>query len=191
MPDASPRLDHALKFETLWPKRQDGLCRCGCGATLEGKRRSWASPECEKKAAEEFKFRKGYGETIRARLKARDRGVCSRCGLDTEEARRACVYWWDYKTSGPLPDNGTPEHLAAVERMDQARRKYMRLGFPEPSRTWWEAHHIKPLVEGGAHTMENLATVCVACHKAETAALAKRRAERRKPVAKLPPLISF
>jgi 5-methylcytosine-specific restriction endonuclease McrA len=41
--------------------------------------------------------------------------------------------------------------------------------------------HIVPVVEGGGDCgLENLRTLCWACHHRETAALAKRRAEKRK-----------
>ncbi len=46
-------------------------------------------------------------------------------------------------------------------------------------RTWWEADHIVPLVEGGDHSEDNIRTLCIWCHRDETAALAKRRAESR------------
>jgi 5-methylcytosine-specific restriction endonuclease McrA len=43
----------------------------------------------------------------------------------------------------------------------------------------WEADHIRPVVEGGgACGLENLRTLCVRCHKVETARLAARRAAR-------------
>ena len=45
----------------------------------------------------------------------------------------------------------------------------------------WQADHITPVVEGGGEcTLENLRTLCTACHREETAALARRRAEARK-----------
>lgn len=45
----------------------------------------------------------------------------------------------------------------------------------------WEADHIVPVVEGGGECdLSNLRTLCLRCHRAETAKLAKRRAERRK-----------
>lgn len=46
----------------------------------------------------------------------------------------------------------------------------------------WEADHIVPLVEGGGYGLDNLRTLCVPCHKAETKALAQRRAASRKIV---------
>ena len=44
----------------------------------------------------------------------------------------------------------------------------------------WQADHIIPVIEGGGEcTLKNLRTLCTACHKVETAALARRRAESR------------
>jgi len=45
----------------------------------------------------------------------------------------------------------------------------------------WQADHIVPVAEGGGSCdLSNLRTLCTACHRVETAALAKRRAEARK-----------
>ena len=42
---------------------------------------------------------------------------------------------------------------------------------------WWEADHIKAVVEGGGmHGIENYRTLCLPCHKKETALLRKRMA---------------
>jgi 5-methylcytosine-specific restriction protein A len=44
----------------------------------------------------------------------------------------------------------------------------------------WQADHIVPVVEGGGECgLDNLRTLCTACHKAETAALRKRLAQTR------------
>jgi len=48
------------------------------------------------------------------------------------------------------------------------------------SRSWWDADHIQPVVEGGGGCgLDNYRTLCVPCHKAETAELARRRAKAR------------
>jgi 5-methylcytosine-specific restriction endonuclease McrA len=48
----------------------------------------------------------------------------------------------------------------------------------------WEADHIIPVVEGGGQCgLDNYRTLCLACHRAETAALARRRAEARRRTA--------
>ena len=44
----------------------------------------------------------------------------------------------------------------------------------------WQADHIVPVIEGGGECgLDNYRTLCTACHKAETAKLAKRRADNR------------
>lgn len=69
-------------------------------------------------------------------------------------------------------------HAAAEDR----QRELRALGWPHDiSRSWWEADHIKPVVEGGGQCgLENLRTLCVPCHKRATAELAARRAQERK-----------
>jgi len=45
----------------------------------------------------------------------------------------------------------------------------------------WEADHIVPVVEGGGLCgLENYRTLCLSCHRRETAELAKRRAVARR-----------
>jgi 5-methylcytosine-specific restriction endonuclease McrA len=45
----------------------------------------------------------------------------------------------------------------------------------------WEMDHVVPVVEGGGLCgLDGYRTLCVPCHKSETAALAKRRAQARK-----------
>jgi 5-methylcytosine-specific restriction endonuclease McrA len=48
-------------------------------------------------------------------------------------------------------------------------------------RSLWEADHIMPVVEGGGGCgLDNIRTLCVPCHRRETAALAARRAAARR-----------
>jgi 5-methylcytosine-specific restriction endonuclease McrA len=42
----------------------------------------------------------------------------------------------------------------------------------------WEADHVVPLVLGGSHDLSNYRTLCLGCHKAETAKLARTRSRR-------------
>lgn len=47
--------------------------------------------------------------------------------------------------------------------------------------TLWEVDHIIPVCEGGgACGLDNLRTLCLWCHRKETAKLAARRAQRRR-----------
>jgi 5-methylcytosine-specific restriction endonuclease McrA len=44
----------------------------------------------------------------------------------------------------------------------------------------WEADHVVPLEDGGAHCPTNIARCCVPCHKAKTKAENRARADRRR-----------
>lgn len=77
---------------------------------------------------------------IRKRLLARDQGVCARCRMDTLALQNQQVYdVWGWQ------------------------RKVRVLGF-DPSRSLWEADHIRPLWNGGGNLMGNLQTLCQPCH---------------------------
>lgn len=151
-----------VTFDEMFPHRKDGLCRCNCGQQA---RRSWASSACNREAYEAYALKKGFSAQIRKVVFARDRGVCRDCGMDTEKDRMDC-------------------HMANVNRLPEAERRIKRAefiarGFPTPYRSWWQADHINPLIEGGAHDLENLRTLCIPCHKARTKALASKRAKRQ------------
>ena len=128
---------------------------------------------------------------IRFMVEQRDKGVCKACGLDTEKLK---AEW----------------HKAVVDQFLELRKKYDKTyrdlyhsnvhysqavqvgrfspdfikppdGFPIDDRRWWEMDHIIPVVEGGGGCDFNgYRTLCIPCHKAETAALAARRAAKRK-----------
>lgn len=69
-----------------------------------------------------------------------------------------------------------PEAGGVITMVAERIRK--RHGYPSHKR-WYEFDHIKPRVEGGEDTPDNLRVLCVPCHVAETAKLAGRRAEAR------------
>lgn len=81
--DKFKRYQSGLPMETLFPIRTDGLCACGCGRRLTGKKRRWATKDCTVKAVNYFKIVKGDGKTIRHALQLRDKGVCACCGVKT------------------------------------------------------------------------------------------------------------
>lgn len=150
--------------EATTPRRFDKqlgkwICR-GCQRPIErpGKQ-SWCSRECEERTL----IKCGLG--VRYQVERRDHGVCAICGVDTIWLREL----WKYHLRDAMPHR---------EWMDLGR---MLSGLMRPSREWWDADHIRPVVEGGGGCgLDNLRTLCVPCHKADTAALAaKRAAERR------------
>ncbi len=79
----------------------------------------------------------------------RDRGVCALCGIDTHR-------------------NGRRVKRVLQERGVVHRRR----------KSWWEADHILPVVEGGDSNLENMRTLCIPCHREVTRGLRARRATK-------------
>lgn len=147
------------------PKGPNGrpLCR-QCGTEVSGRRRTFCSDACVH--AWKIVTDPGY---VREQVFKRDRGVCALCGLDTEALRK--VVRTPFFTGEP----GTLTH-----RRNHPVKTMMDDLLPR-NRTLWDADHVIPVVEGGGECdLDNYRTLCVWCHKRETAALAARLAERRR-----------
>ena len=112
----------------------------------------------------------------------RDRGKCSRCGRDCETwprrlERLAFAYRSRHFHSGGWTD-------AMKERFLNLWRRAACGVYPVPEArkigwatmpTWWEAHHKHACKDGGgACGLDNVETLCVLCHHAETAAQRRR-----------------
>lgn len=140
-----------------FPRRKDDqgrwLCR-GCGKVLSGRRTAWCSKECER----EVDIRcSGHG--VRRALWHRDKSICSSCGRDTNAIRREL------------------RHLRkTLSRSEwQAELKHRQLTSHEAYGTLWEAHHVVPVEEGGGGCgVEGYETLCIWCHKEESAKQAQR-----------------
>ena len=105
-------------------------------------------------------------------------GWCGRVRADVESAYETAMYFYGREVSLPW--------LCWQEELN---RECANLGFPDVTRRWWEADHIVPVIEGGGGCgPEGYRTLCVPCHKAETAKLAARRAQKRR-LAKQPELL--
>lgn len=147
-----------------------GICRW-CGEQVPKGRRSWCGDAC----VQAYILRSDPA-AMRRHVLERDRGVCAGCGFDCLMAER---------------------FLAKVRRVQKTRRPGIgawfaaamrECGFDVTNSPWggdrslWDADHILPVVEGGGGCgPENIRTLCQPCHKSETAALARRRAEARRP----------
>lgn len=155
------------EFDDFLAPVAPGFCRCTCGQRLTGRQRSWASKACLEAAYERRQIGRGDTKAIRAAVHRRDKSVCAICGLHCDLAR----------------DRARPGHYEEATEAERAVTRFrMHEGFPSPvgSRPWWQADHRTPLAEGGANTIENFRTLCVPCHKAETARLAGRLARAKK-----------
>jgi len=137
--------------------RQPGECTL-CGAQVPRGRRRWCSQACVDQ------YKQDHDPAfVRRRVEERDRGVCRQCGADTAKIKRIA---WLARRDGLA----VWQHLGA---------HYRGLGF-DGLWTLWHADHIRPRVLGGGNEMKNLRTLCIPCHKVETAKLAQQRARLRR-----------
>ncbi len=130
-------------------KRQRGVCRW-CGAEVPKGRLTFCGAEC----VHQWKLRTNPGY-LREQVFARDQGVCGRCGVDTEALRRD------------------------KRKLDWKSRKQFERDWGG-RRNLWDADHIVPVAEGGGECdLSNMRTLCLRCHREETAALRKRLTQAR------------
>jgi 5-methylcytosine-specific restriction endonuclease McrA len=107
---------------------------------------------CSNKCYERYEPR-----NVKLAVAKRDNGICQRCGLDINAA------YSEWRAREPNRGKYWLDWCAW-------RRKK-----PKP-----EYDHIVPFCEGGLTVLENMRTLCVACHKIVTKEFHKRRAEARK-----------
>lgn len=144
-----------------------------CGEQVAGRRRQWCSREC----VESFQIRI---PSIAARhVKRRDRGVCFNCdrdclamerllhGLRTRGGSFGNSFGWSKEVWRPIAE--------------ELKRHWGAIGFDV--RGWtrlWQADHIIPVCQGGGLCdPSGYRTLCIPCHKAESAWLARERASGR------------
>ena len=127
------------------------MCRW-CSKEVPKGRRTFCTDVC----VHEWKLRTDPSY-MREKVFDRDRGVCAACGKDTLALRRD------------------------LRKLDYAaRRRFLaEWGLKEGSRkSLWDADHVIPVVEGGGQCdLANMRTLCLLCHRAETAVLRKRLRE--------------
>ena len=123
-----------------------GTCR-GChGVITAPRRKTWCSDACKKKYDPYW---------VKLAVIARDKHICQMCGTNIHAAHLA------WRRARPT---GMQAFYAAdfqTWRMARPREEY---------------DHIVPFSEGGATVLENMRTLCTACHKKRTAEWRKIKA---------------
>jgi hypothetical protein len=151
------------------PFQSKGRCNW-CGVPVPDPRRRWCSEACQ----DEFWCRASasYARQLVAR---RDRGVCAKCGVDTQKQRTAFIRLCTWGERG--------RWFTARQHPRVAKLAQQKYGIPKNRLRgeWWDVDHIVPVVlGGGVHGLENLRTLCIPCHQEATRLLAQRRAADRK-----------
>lgn len=143
------------------------LCRY-CNAEVPKRRRTFCSDEC----VHEHKLRSSAAY-LREQVFQRDHGVCAICAVDCNKVER--VFRALMKKAKLKPRQWPSAVLRDPTRYGAL--DFFRQEFPwfRPSLSAWAADHILPVIEGGGECgLENIRTLCLACHNAETQQLRDR-----------------
>lgn len=138
-----------------------------CGQQVGEGRRRWCGVACYEAAA--LRCDTAF---IARHVWKRDKGVCAECGIDTQAIQKRLYRMRERAVKS--------KRCYSFQRWRRVKAKYTG-----GADHYWEADHIIPVVEGGGCSgPENYRTLCVACHKAATKALAARRAAQRRDAAR-------
>lgn len=130
-----------------------GTCR-GChGKIIAPRRKTWCSHECKKRYDPYW---------VRRAVIERDKHICQICGMDIHAAYLA---WRRARPVNAAPWHGSAEWVSWCK-----------------ARPYEEYDHIVPFCEGGATVLENMRTLCGACHKKRTAEWRAQRAKKGKTI---------
>lgn len=181
--------------------RRRGHCTW-CGAPAPPPRRSWCSDACvaaydlltNPRSYRAFVFDRAGGrcEICRVdlarweRLVARWRGLCGPVHWGPipraiPGRRRVLVHGREIgRRLAPTVVWVVESEASVARRTECAQRlaRVLRLYGLLPTVTIWQADHVVPLADGGAHALDNLRLLCVSCHKERSASQASARAGR-------------
>lgn len=127
------------------------MCRW-CKGAVSGRRRTFCSDAC----VHEWRLRSSTSY-LRECVFERDAGVCALCRMDTHRLRKRIM------------------RLPFAQRMREIRSMQDQGVIHKRRKSWWEADHILAVVEGGDSSLENMRTLCIPCHRADTRQLAMKR----------------
>ncbi|XP_024977152.1 DNA annealing helicase and endonuclease ZRANB3 [Cynara cardunculus var. scolymus] len=164
---------HYLQGWTLLGEPLCKLCQKVC------KKKSAKEPEffedffCDLECYEEYRLRTS-NRYLRKGLAQIEHGICTNCHLDCRKL---------VKNIKPLSLEKRREFVMREAPKMAARRSLLEKLISDPSEgNAWHADHIVPVYRGGGECrLENMRTLCVACHAEVTAAqCTERRSERAK-----------
>ena len=164
-----------------YTKGPDGknVCRY-CHGKVPRPRIYWCSATCVDAA-----YLRCDPTTQRRKVEERDHGVCALCRLDTASIQAAYDTVERDIRRRDAGSNGWRHWVSSggQQALRDAQRRFVDLRIQGGHGHLWEMDHIVPVVEGGDEiedVMSNLRTLCIPCHRGETAELAARRARLRR-----------
>ena len=172
-PPARPEVEAALHKRRIFrilnsdnlPAVEKGFC-VWCGCALSGRRTRWCSKAC----VDQYLIRNDLS-LAGSRVEERDHGICANCGIDTIEI----LALMRFCRPNVAPSHGQAGPKSAIKIQDE----WGPWGTDYCTRLW-QMDHILPVVEGGGCCgLDNYQTLCLPCHKRDTAVLAGKLARRR------------
>jgi 5-methylcytosine-specific restriction protein A len=142
---------------SMLPKTEDGSTCCRwCGKGVKPPRRTLCSPEC----VHELKLRIS-GRYLRDCVYMRDKGICNICNVDTKNIASVAKSLCGVELTSFLLSHNI-----------SLKRKIWRAKY---GGGLWDADHITPVKKGGGMCgLENIRTLCIACHKLITKTSAEK-----------------
>nr|GEV10233.1 DNA annealing helicase and endonuclease ZRANB3 isoform X1 [Tanacetum cinerariifolium] len=174
------------KYLQGWTSDNEPLCKLCQKMCMK---KSAKEPEffedlfCDLECYDEFRLRTS-NRCLRMELAQIEHGVCTNCHLDC----RTLV-----KNIKPMSLLNRREFIMKKAPKLAARKTLLEKLISDPTEgNAWHADHIVPVYRGGGECrLENMRTLCIACHAEVTAAqCAERRSERAKAKRKLNKLLS-
>lgn len=143
-----------IGVEQTFPDYKNGLCGCGCGEKLTGRRRRWASDECSKLPVTITSIINGDVSVIKPIVAYMYDKKCSVCGKGDEDFKR------------------TVEHPVWKKNMtDREYKTYTRQYNKSVHDMASKIHldHTLPVKKGGGGCwLSNYQLLCEECHKIKT-----------------------
>ncbi|XP_064420047.1 DNA annealing helicase and endonuclease ZRANB3 isoform X3 [Latimeria chalumnae] len=156
-------------------KEGNPLCLCCQGQTvkvdLQRSSTAWDTRFCSQKCQEGFLIQSNQGY-MRAKVFEIEHGICQQCGLNAQQL---------YLRVRDAPKIKRKELLDGTW-MSQISLNQLNEMIRNPTEgQFWQADHIRAVYSGGGQcSLENLQTLCTACHKEKTTKQAKERSQMKR-----------
>uniref|UniRef100_A0A3Q2QYI1 Zinc finger RANBP2-type containing 3 n=1 Tax=Fundulus heteroclitus TaxID=8078 RepID=A0A3Q2QYI1_FUNHE len=134
----------------------------------------WDTRFCSHRCQEEFQLRSSQ-TYMRSRVLEVEQGVCQHCGLKAHEL---------FQKVRDAPASKRKEMLENTWLSQLPLKQLNEMIRAPVEGDFWQVDHIRPVYRGGGQcSLDNLQTLCTACHKVRTAQQAKERSQMRKSAA--------
>ncbi|XP_015245050.1 PREDICTED: DNA annealing helicase and endonuclease ZRANB3-like [Cyprinodon variegatus] len=132
---------------------------------------AWDTRFCSHRCQEEFQLRSSQ-TYMRSRVLEAEQGICQHCGLRAHEL---------FLKVRDAPPSKRKEMLENTWLAQLPLKQLNEMIRAPVEGDFWQVDHIRPVYRGGGQcSLDNLQTLCTACHKTRTAQQAKDRSQMRK-----------